>query len=664
MQAQVLHETRTRLRLRMPPSADLDGARVSLELLSGIVSARASAPTRSVVVDYDGRAPTRQALLDLLAGLPKQPPEADELPQRRGEALPLAASSVVAALTPLLPPLLRPPVALALVAGHALAAWRDGRDITATALDSVAMATNALTGHPLTATTSVLLAGVAEHRRGRMLAQTDSLLGHFAPATAATIEVERDGHAVPLALSDVQVGDQVLLRAGAVVPVDGIVVAGRVDVTLAALADAPVQRFATGQRLAAGGRVVDGEAALRVERISAHSRAERLRAHVRHALRTRDRPGALAPDLDRLLALPVTAAGLVLALTGDASRTAQMLQADPQVGIALAQPLAREAALYALARHGALMSGLESIDRLASATTIVFEDVGVLTEPHWRVDRIEIVAPETSESDVRRWLARLAGHEQPALLDAGLHDEQVVSWRAHGAVLHEPPRVLHIGGAALLERVWKLPLREPDRRGLVRRLGVVHDGRLLATVYLGCRLRPGVAEQLERLRAAGMRRIAVFGEDAGAQPAAALGEIGADAVVCDSRAAQRDWLADAVARGERVALVHTGLRDLLPPGGLSLCPVDADAGAHGVLLGEPLPSLLAARALSSRIRRELRWRFGRSVVLNAGLMTASALQWLPPWSTALLKYGSALLLLEESARLALLRTEVPTPAPS
>jgi len=454
------------------------------------------------------------------------------------------------------------------------------------------------------------------------------------------------------------VGDQVLLRAGMVVPVDGIVVAGQVDVAVG-----PVQRVDVGQRLASGGYVVAGEAALRAERSAGRSRAERLRAHVRHALHMRDTPGALTPDLDRLFALPVTAAGLVLALTKDAGRTAQMLQADPQTGIALAQPVAREATLYALARHGALMSGLESVDRLATATTIAFEDVGVLAEPHWRVDQIDLVAPDIREADVRRWLARLAGHEQPALLDAGLHDEQLVRWRAHGAVLHEPPRVLHIGGAVLLERVWKLPLPEPDRRGLVRRLGVVHDGRLLATVYLGCRLRPGVAAQLERLRADGVRRIAVFGEDAGAQPAAALSEVGADAVVCESRSAQQRWLADAVDRGERVALVHTGLRDLLPPGGLSLCPVEADAGAHGVLLGEPLPSLIAARALSRRIRRELRWRFGRSVALNAGLMTASALQVVPPWSAALLKYGSALLLLEESVRLARLRTEIPPSAP-
>ena len=45
---------------------------------------------------------------------------------------------------------------------------------------------------------------------------------------------------------------------------------------------------------------------------------------------------------------------------------------------ALAQPVAREAALYATARSGALLSGLESLDRLATATSFAFEDVGVL----------------------------------------------------------------------------------------------------------------------------------------------------------------------------------------------------------------------------------------------------------------------------------------------
>lgn len=92
-----------------------------------------------------------------------------------------------------------------------------------------------------------------------------------------------------------------------------------------------------------------------------------MREHVRHTLRTRDAQGGLTPDLERPTALPITAAGLVLAITGDAGRTAAMLQADPQQGLLLSHPVARAAALYALAREGLLGRGLETVERLATA---------------------------------------------------------------------------------------------------------------------------------------------------------------------------------------------------------------------------------------------------------------------------------------------------------
>jgi Cu2+-exporting ATPase len=219
--------------------------------------------------------------------------------------------------------------------------------------------------------------------------------------------------------------------------------------------------------------------------------------------------------------------------------------------------------------------------------------------------------------------------------------------------------LLHVAGAGQIARTWDLTMPEPDRRSLVRRLGVVEGGALLATVHMGCHLRDGVAERFAQLRALGVRRIAIFTEDPTHQPAAALTGLGADAVVSRDRAAQERWLAEATERGERVALVHTGLRDLLPPGGLSLCPVDADAGAHGVLLGEPLASLVAARATARGIRRRLRRQTAGAVTLNAALMVGAAMRWLPPIATAMVKHGASLLLLQQGSRLARMRREAP-----
>jgi cation transport ATPase len=255
----------------------------------------------------------------------------------------------------------------------------------------------------------------------------------------------------------------------------------------------------------------------------------------------------------------------------------------------------------------------------------------------------------------QRWLAQLA---QPAvaegdlLTSVGLPDEQVSALREFGAVLRDGGRTLHVGGARLLARTWGVRLAEPDRRSLVRRLGIVEDGRLLAVIHLVCRVRPGVAQRFAELRALGVRRIAVFTEDPAAQAAQALRELGADAVISEDRLAQERWLDEAAQEGERVALVHTGLRDILPPGGLSLCPVDAEAGAHGVLLGEPLLSLVTARRAARELRVSLRRRFGVSVALNSVLMVAAAMRWVSPMTIAMIKHGFAFLLLQESVRLA------------
>jgi len=654
----VAHETSTRLRLRLPEGASLEALHDALLALPGVVSMRRAEAARSLIVAYDGRAATRRDVLAQAQRVAAEP-AAPSPPQPSSAGLSLEAAAASGAAVTLLPPQLRPAAAALLVGAKTVAALRSGAEPSGAILDAIALAATALTGHPLTATTSVLIGAAAERWRDALVDDTDRLLAQLTPPEASSYRVRRG---VPpsvrwLALepAQLQAGDCLRLAAGDVVPADGIVTEGS-----GALADwldrgqqAPVR---AGDRIGSGERIARGALTLRVERPAAASRAARLRAHLRHALRSSETAGPLTPDLQRLVALPISAAGLVLALTGDTGRTASMLQADPQYGLQLAHPLALAAAVYASARQGALMSGLDAIERLAAATTFAFEDVGVLAESTWHIDRVIAHDAYVDAAVASRWLLRLMG-ASPIEAAHGFPDERVAAWREHGAVLpladdEGRERVLHIGGAQLLARTWGIELTEPDRRSLVRRLGIVQDGRLLATVHLGCRLRAGVKDNLAALRALGARRIAVFTEDPAAVPAAALTQLGADEVISRDRAAQERWLDEAVAAGERVALVHTGLRDILPPGGLSLCPVDAEAGAHGVLLGDPLAALLSARAEAQRLRRALRWQFGSSVTANSVLMVLAAMQAASPWAISALRHGFALLLLGASARLA------------
>lgn len=651
----VAHETATRLRLRLPADTDWAGLRQSVAAVAGVTDLRSAPAARSLIVEYDGRAATRRAVIDRAGRRHRGTTGSEPTGHAPAPGLPLEAGLLAGACVAALPNPWRPVAAVALVGARTLGAMRAGAEPAGVVLDAIALASTALTGHPMTATTSVLVGAAAERWRDALVDDTDRLLAQLTPTAAPAFRVRRGGSTIASTIDELQPGDSLSLRAGDVAPADGVIAQGQG--TLVDWID-PQRRsdLGAGQRIAAGERLAAGHVTLRIERPPAASRAARLRAHLRHALRARESTGPLTPDLQRLVAFPISAAGLVLALTGDTARTASMLQADPQYGLQLAQPVARAAALYALAREGALMSGLDAIERLAAATTMAFEDVGVLADSTWHIDRVIAHEAYVDVPVAARWLLQLMGAAGESDASSGFPDDQVAAWREHGAVLPLAEaggrRLLHVGGARLLARTWGIELTEPDRRSLVRRLGIVQDGHLLATLHLSCRLRPGVAQHFDALRALGVRRIAVFTEDPAATPAAALTELGADAVVSSDRAAQERWFDDAVERGERVALVHTGLRDILPPGGLSLCPVDAEAGAHGVLLGDPLAALVAARAEAGRLRKALRWQFGASVTANSALMVAAAMQVASPLAISALRHGFAFLLLQQSARLA------------
>jgi len=662
----ILHETRTRLRLQPRAGVDIEALAARLGALAGVGAVRPNRRLHCVSVQHDGAPATRAAVLKAAHA---DTAGAQRRTSRRNESdKPAWKAGLLAAAIPLLPAPWRAGGALGVVATRLLVEHRRLQaDAPAALLDAASLAALAVNGQPLVVSASVLLRLLAEGLSGRLVRQADELLEHLLPTPAPQYRVLPDegGRAQWRPLRRLRAGDRLLLSAGDVVPVDGCMAGGRAVLHPVAQADA-ARTLAAGAHVGAGERVLEGRFELLAESDAAHSRLERLRSQFAHVIGARDPSGRLAPDLQRLVSLPLTGAALVLGLTGDTARAAAMLQADPQQGLDLALPVAREAALYALARHGLLTSGLETIERLASARTLVLQDTSVLASGRWCVALVE-TEPDGDASAVRAWLAALAGVSEPALAGSGLPDALVRQWLRHGAVLRLGTHEVHLASPRRLRSVWNLALADAGTMAppagaiaappsLRRVFGVVANGRVVARVVLVSAWRQHVARQLERLRVLGFERIAVFAEDdAGEAPpeAAPTRWHRHPDVQClpDDALARADWLADAVHDGTPLVLVHTVLRDLVPPGSLSLTPAQADAGAHGVLLGDPLLGLETARRLASTVHRRLRTQQQVAIGANAALMTAAAVRWLPPIATALFHHGFALLVLLDSLRI-------------
>lgn len=694
----ILHETARRLRIALPHDAEPAAVPGDLCRIDGVTAARVSARLHCVAVAYDGRTEVRTAVLQRLArghalaaraasgAGTASPGGARRRGARSQPAKPAAApADAIAQATSWTPAL------LALAAPLASGPWRSGlalssvalralqrrdmlaRDPAAVVLDSASLATLALGGQVPVVATAMLLRQLAETLSGRLVAQADDLLAHLLPTEAGRYRALRDPSEREAwwPLRALRTGDRIRLSAGDVVPLDGCVTDGSATLE-PVLPGAQARPVARGDAVAAGERLAQGTLEVRAEADAEHSRLTRLRAQLRHVIAARDPAGPLAAEGNRLVSLPLTAAALVYGFTRDAARAAAMLQANPQQGLDLAQPLAREAALYALARTGLVASGLETLARLAMARALVLQDSGVLACGRWTVEVVQ-VEPGGSPALVQRWIARLAGaapDEEPSL-----PDRLVREWQRHGALLRTGGREVHLAGRARLRALWGLGLpqamqRRADRGGqsndstaLRREFVFVADGRVVARVVLASAWRPGIAQHLGALRQAGFERIALVAEDGGERDVADAppAEFDRDHWIADGPSALGDWLADATRDGSPAVVVHTVLRDAVPPGSLGLAPLDAEAGPHGVLAGDPLATLLAARRLAQVIERRLRRRHGFALAANAALMTASAVRWLPPMAVTLMHHGAGLLLLLDSLRLEVLQASSTPP---
>jgi len=679
----ILHETARRLRIALPHDVEPDALPGDLRRIGGVTAARVSVRLRCVVVEYDGRTEVRSAVLQRLArGHAPAARAASNTgsggTRRRGvsarHAKPAAApAGAIAQATSWTPAL------LALAAPFASGPWRSGlalssialralqrrdtlaRDPAAVALDSASLATLALGGQVLVVATAVLLRQLAETLSGRLVGQADDLLAHLLPTEADRYRALRDpGEGEGWwPLRELRAGDRIRLFPGDVVPLDGCITDGQAALE-PVLPGAEARAVARGDAVAAGERLAQGTLEVRAEADADHSRLARLRAQLRHVIAARDPAGPLAAEGSRMVSLPLTAAALVYGFTKDAARAAAMLQADPQQGLDLAQPLAREAALYVLARAGLVASGLETLARLATARALVLQDSGVLACGRWTVEAID-VERGGNPALVQRWIARLAGAapgEEPSL-----PDRLVREWQRHGALLRTSGHEVHLADRARLRALWGLgkpqaprphqDLGDRDELALRREFAFVADGRVVARVLLASAWRPGVAEHLAALRQAGFERIALVAEDGSQRdgtdaPPAAFDR---DDWIAGGLAMLGDWLADATHDGSPAVVVHTVLRDAVPPGSLGLAPLDAEAGPHGVLAGDPLATLLIARHLSQAIERRLRRRHGFAVAANAALMTAGAVRWLSPMAVTLMHHGAGLLLLLDSLRM-------------
>lgn len=218
-----------------------------------------------------------------------------------------------------------------------------------------------------------------------------SSLKKLSPSTALVIE--ENGELLERSVRDLARGTKILVKAGQVVPLDGIVLEGASLLSLVHLTgeSIPISK-SVGDAIPAGSNNLDGTLILEVTHSNAQSTLSRIIQLITEAqeakpklqlwfdrLSQRYATGIISFSASFAIITPIFFSFPLLGSEGSLYRALAFLIAASPCALILALPIAYLSAVSACARNGILLKGGVVLDALASCSAIAFDKTGTLT---------------------------------------------------------------------------------------------------------------------------------------------------------------------------------------------------------------------------------------------------------------------------------------------
>ena len=679
MNATILHESRGRIRFRLRQKqmtlAQADLLEAWIQGKSWCRQVTVHERTCCVILYYDG---TRQAVLNEIRHFSWQEAErTTALPAHSSRALnrefeeKLVAKVVCkAACTLFLPP----PLRLARILWHMIPFVRRGlrcllrRRIKVELLDALSISISACRRDFGTAGMVMFLLEVGELLEEWTRKKSVADLARCMSLNVDRVWLRTAQGEVLVPVSQIQPGDAVVVRAGGIVPVDGLVLEGEVTVNQASLTgeSIPVPKR-PGGAVYAGTVVEEGECVLEVKQASGQSRYDQIVHMIEQSEQMKSEAESKAANLaDKLV--PYTFAGSLLsfALTRNVTRALSVLMVDFSCALKLAMPLAVLSAMREAGRAHLTVKGGKFLEAVAAADTIVFDKTGTLTHACPRVAQV-VPFGGKEEAEMLRLAACLEEHFPHSMANAvveeakrrGLRHEEYHSkveyLVAHGiASTVDGERVL-IGSAHFVfeDEGCVIPEGEQERFDALppeySHLYLAVGGQLAAVICISDPLREEAKEVLSALRALGITSTVMLTGDSYRTAAAIAAQVGVD----DFRAGvlpadKAEYVARLRREGHTVLMVGDGINDspalseadagIAISDGAAIAREIADITIAADSLWELVELRRIAMALMARIHSNYRFVIG----FNGALIALGVAGVLPPATSATLHNLSTL----------------------
>jgi P-type Cu2+ transporter len=400
-------------------------------------------------------------------------------------------------------------------------------------------------------------------------------------------KVTADG-VIEVPVAEIAEGDEVLVRSGARVPADGLVVSGSaaMDESMITGESRAVTRD-EGDRVVAGTVATDNAIRVRVTAVGEATTLAGIQRLVAEAQRSHSRAQALADRAAAFLFYFAAITGVItfavwtlLGDTGEAvTRAVTVLVIACPHALGLAIPLVIAIATERAARAGVLVKDRLSLERMRTVDVVLFDKTGTLTKGKPAVtgvatdhDKDELLAlaaavEADSEHPLARAIVRASSAQVPAVAARRPVAAEFRSMTGRGVQGVVDGATVSVGGPAMLRELnVTVPgsLAEQTahwgQRGAAI-LHVVRDRKVLGAIALEDELRPESRQVVDALHRQGLK-VAMLTGDSHDVAQAVADELGIDELFAEVLPEDKDSkVAELQVRGHRVAMVGDGVND-------------------------------------------------------------------------------------------------------
>lgn len=445
--------------------------------------------------------------------------------------------------------------------------------------------------------------------------------------------VERDGELVQVGPDEVAVGDEIVIKPGERVPIDGVIVDGASQLDTAALTGESVPRHVeVGAEVISGCVNMTGVLRVRTTKPFGESTVSRILELVENASEKKAHTENFITRFARVYTPVVTLAAVALAvippLAGMGAwsdwilRGLTFLVVSCPCALVISVPLSFFGGIGGASKIGVLVKGSNYLEALAEVDTVVFDKTGTLTSGTFSVTDIHPQDGTSAEE-----LLALAAHaeafsDHPIAVSikqaytgqidqADVKDAREES--GHGVVATVQGRTVCVGNAKLMAE-HGITCDACEFTGTI--LHVAADGRYLGHIVIADTVKDDAASAIRDLHAAGVERCVMLTGDRAEVAQAVARELGIDEVEAQllpqDKVGKVEELLDT-ARGN-LAFVGDGINDApvltRADVGIAMGAMGSDAAieAADVVLMDDKPSNIARAVRLARRTMAIVWQ--------------------------------------------------------